>query len=95
MLTGAATVLAPGAAAGKLRPTSTQTPIIWYQAFERPSAEAACVAPADETPWQDSYLGQKTWTPSWAQWANGGKGGPVCERWIQWTTQVTTTEMPG
>lgn len=25
------------------------------------------------------------WAPSWAQWARGGLGGPVCERSLYWT----------
>lgn len=57
---------------------------VWYQAYERASQDAACAAPADETPWQTSFSGQKEWTPSWQQWANGGKGGWVCQRAIVW-----------
>lgn len=57
---------------------------VWYQAYERASQDAACAAPADETPWQTSFSGQKEWTPSWQQWANGGKGGWVCQRAIAW-----------
>ena len=37
-----------------------------------------------QTPWQDTFTGQEDWTPSWAQWANGGRGGWVCQRWIGW-----------
>ncbi len=57
---------------------------VWHQAFERASAEAPCPAPTTETAWQDSYTGQQEWTPSWAEWANGGKGGWVCQRYIVW-----------
>lgn len=63
---------------------------VWYQGFERASADAPCAAPADETPWQDSFSGQREWTPSWAQWARGGEGGFVCERYIVWAKSGST-----
>ena len=57
---------------------------VWYQAYERTSQDATCTAPAGETPWQSTFSGQQEWTPSWQQWANGGKGGWVCQREIVW-----------
>jgi hypothetical protein len=57
---------------------------VWYQAFERSSQDAPCVPPADESPWQDSFTGQREWAPSWAQWANDGHGGWVCQRYVVW-----------
>lgn len=42
-----------------------------------------CTA-VDETtlPWGRSFVGG--WSRSWAQWANGGAGGPVCTRTISY-----------
>jgi len=48
------------------------------------------VAPTWESPWQDSYTGQREWTPSWAQWPNGGTGGWVCNRNIVWAQVVVS-----
>lgn len=67
---------------------------VWHQAFERASASAACVAPAEQTPWQETFTGQEEWTPSWAQWANGGRGGWVCQRWIGWATSAPSDPSP-
>ena len=59
---------------------------VWHQAFERSGPDEACEAPPDETPWQDSFRGQREWTPSWAQWPNDGQGGWVCQRTIVWAS---------
>jgi len=69
-------------------PASAQTGV-WHQAFERLSADSPCEAPEDETLWQESFSGQREWTPSWAQWANDGQGGWVCQRYIVWAQTQT------
>ena len=61
---------------------------IWYQAYGRTSADQACPAPADETPWQDTFTGQREWSASWARWMNGNTGGWVCDRTIIWAGQT-------
>lgn len=66
-------------------PAHSQTGV-WHQAFERPSSDAVCEAPPNETPWQASFSGQREWTPSWAQWPNDGRGGWVCQRSVVWAT---------
>ena len=53
---------------------------VWHQQVERASADAPCdmgVAEGDAAGWSE-------WSPSWAQWPNGGAGGWVCERSITW-----------
>ena len=67
-----------------LSPSVSAESGVWHQAFERTSEDAACLPPSNETAWQDSFRGQREWTPSWAQWANGGQGGWVCQRSIVW-----------
>ncbi|MFY9231749.1 MAG: hypothetical protein WAO50_07555 [Candidatus Nanopelagicales bacterium] len=57
---------------------------VWEQQYQRESSTAACPTPADETPWQASYTGQREWAGSWAQWPNDGQGGWVCQRSIIW-----------
>ena len=64
---------------------------VWHQAYGRASADQACPAPADETPWQDSFDGQREWTPSWAQWMNAGQGGWVCQRTLVWAQSPAPT----
>lgn len=59
---------------------------VWVQQFGRASAGAECKPPANETPWQSSFRGQRAWTPSWSQWPNGGQGGWVCTRSVVWRT---------
>ena len=44
-------------------------PPSWYQSYQRQSMGAPC---ADG------------WSPSWAEWANSGKGGSVCDREEYW-----------
>jgi hypothetical protein len=63
---------------------------VWVQGFQRSGPAAVCTAPADETPWQDSFGGQREWTPSWAQWANSGQGGWVCQREIRWARSASS-----
>ena len=57
---------------------------VWVQSYERSSQSQACVGQAGETPWQSSWGTDSSWTPSWEQWANGGKGGWTCTRSITW-----------
>lgn len=64
---------------------------VWHQAFQRPGQDVVCQAPADETPWQASFGGQRAWTPSWAQWANHDQGGWVCQRSIEWARGTSVT----
>jgi hypothetical protein len=53
---------------------------IWYQAVGRPTAASAC--PTDSA--ADVAAGWTAWSGSWEQWANGGRGGYVCQRSIVW-----------
>ncbi len=57
---------------------------VWVQSYERTSQAHACVAQPGETPWQEAWGSDSSWTPSWEQWANGGKGGWTCTRSITW-----------
>ncbi len=57
----------------------------WWQSYERHTSSEACSAPTWQTAWQDSFSGQREWTPSWAMWPNSGRGGWVCNRVIVWT----------
>ena len=68
---------------------------VWHQGYGRTSADQPCPAPSDETPWQDSFTGQREWTPSWAQWMNAGTGGWVCQRTIIWAQAPTPASGPG
>jgi hypothetical protein len=34
--------------------------------------------------------GSGNWTASWAAWANGGKGGAVCNRFLRYNANTTT-----
>jgi hypothetical protein len=52
----------------------------WHQSVERGSATATCPISSEG----DLAIGWSQWGPSWAQWANGGKGGYVCDRSITW-----------
>ena len=58
---------------------------VWVQSYERSSQEEVCTPQPGETPWQESWGSDSSWTPSWEQWANGGKGGWTCTRSITWT----------
>ena len=44
------------------------TPPMWVQSYAKPTA-GEC---------------ESGWSPSWAQWPNDGRGGPVCNRYILW-----------
>ena len=57
---------------------------VWVQSYERASQTEACSAQPGETPWQASWGTNPSWSPSWEQWANKGKGGWVCTRSITW-----------
>ena len=57
---------------------------VWVQSYERTSQTEACAAQPGETPWQESWGADSSWSQSWEQWANGGKGGWTCTRSITW-----------
>jgi hypothetical protein len=64
---------------------------VWVQSYERSSQSQACVGQAGETPWQTSWGTDSSWTPSWEQWANGGKGGWTCTRSIAWARDSSSS----
>lgn len=74
-------------------PAANAADLTWVQQYQRPSADAACADQTGQTPWQSTYTGQSNWTPSWAQWANGGRGGWVCTRIITWGTEEAPVEV--
>jgi hypothetical protein len=57
---------------------------VWVQSYERTGQTQPCVAQPGETPWQSSWGTDSSWTPSWEQWANNGRGGWTCTRSITW-----------
>jgi hypothetical protein len=57
---------------------------VWVQSYGRTSQTEACVAQPGETPWQESWGANPSWSQSWEQWANNGKGGWTCTRSITW-----------
>ena len=57
---------------------------VQYQSYGRASQTEACTAQVGETPWQASWGADSSWSPSWEQWANAGKGGWTCGRSITW-----------
>ena len=57
---------------------------VWVQSYERSSQTAECESQAGETPWQASWGTDSSWTPTWEQWANDGKGGWTCTRSVTW-----------
>lgn len=65
-------------------PVPASSDSVWVQEYQRPTQDSRCTAPADETPWQSTYSGQRDWTPSWSTWPNGGRGGWVCSRTFVW-----------
>ena len=64
---------------------------VWVQSYERTSQTQACVGQPGETPWQASWGTNSSWSPSWEQWANKGKGGWVCTRSITWARDSTSS----
>jgi len=80
----AAAVLAAGGTVLVAPSASADTPIIWYQAVGRPSADAPCPTTSSD----DATAGWTEWTGSWEEWANDGKGGPVCTRSITWAYEA-------
>jgi YVTN family beta-propeller protein len=48
----------------------TQRPPDWLKQVGRPSADAPC---------------ESGWSPSWAEWPNGGTGGFTCEQTLTWS----------
>jgi hypothetical protein len=57
---------------------------VWVQSYERKNQTQACSAQPGETPWQESWGADSSWSPSREQWANNGKGGWTCTRSIMW-----------
>ncbi|MBM3670469.1 MAG: hypothetical protein FJW97_10780 [Actinobacteria bacterium] len=57
-------------------PDSLPAPII--QQFGKPTSGTCDAAAPDSLNW--SRVSSGGWTNSWAQWMNGGLGGPVCTR---------------
>ncbi len=82
MLALAGTVCALVLVAASPVPASADS--AWVQEYQRPAQDSRCDAPADETPWQSTYSGQREWTPSWSPWPGSGRGGWVCTRTIVW-----------
>ncbi len=63
---------------------------VQVQSYQRATQGQACSAQPGETPWQASWGSDSSWTPSWEQWANGGKGGWTCTRSITWAHDEST-----
>jgi hypothetical protein len=76
----AALVAAGSLAAAKVASADS----IQVQSYQRASQSEACAAQPGETAWQASWGSESSWTPTWEQWANGGKGGWTCTRSITW-----------
>jgi len=57
---------------------------VQVQSYQRANQSEACTAQPGETPWQSSWGTDSSWTPSWEQWANNGRGGWTCTRSITW-----------
>ena len=81
-IAGAATMLLGLGALTALPASATQGE--WLQQYQRASKDVPCGLLAGQTPWQASFQGSETWTGSYAEWANGGRGGWVCTRTIVW-----------
>jgi hypothetical protein len=80
---GAAAALTVGFGIAGAAPASADQ--VWHQAVGRASSEAPCPGGnADER-----SQGWSAWTPSYAQWMNGGQGGWVCERSLTWAKDST------
>lgn len=86
-MTGGLLGIQPAQAVPDRDPEVITTPAqVWTQSFGRESATAPCVVPTElDIPWQSNWNpNEKAWTPTWEQWANGGKGGWTCTRSITW-----------
>ena len=57
---------------------SSQSPPPVLQQFGRPAQGTCALAASSSLNWGGAAEGN--WGESWAQWANGGAGGPVCTR---------------
>ena len=68
---------------------------VWVQSYERSSQNAECESQAWETPWQASWGTDSSWTPTWEQWANDGKGGWTCTRSITWARTPASSGSSG
>ena len=66
---------------GESAETVSQVPPTWFQSYSRKSADATC---------------QVGYSPSYAQWPNGGLGGWTCERRVYWDVHENDWSMaPG
>ena len=83
----AGVVLVTGALVGA---NAASADSIQVQSYQRASQSSACTAQPGETPWQASWGSDSSWTPSWEQWANGGRGGWTCTRSITWAHEEST-----
>lgn len=74
----AAVTVAAGLVMAGASPASADQ--VWNQSVGRASADAPCPT---NTP-AETAAGWSKWAPSYAKWANDGKGGFVCDRSITW-----------
>lgn len=68
-------------------PARGSAPVDLLQQFERPSSGSCEEDVPDHV--SEGGLPEGGWSPSWAQWAQGGAGGPVCTRTLR---QVPASE---
>ena len=67
----------------------------WVQSYERGSETEECESQPWETPWQASWGTDSSWTRTWEQWANDGKGGWTCTRSITWARTPAASSSSG
>lgn len=65
---------------------------IQVQSYQRTNGDEQCAPQEGETPWQANWGSDSSWHPSWEQWANEGRGGPVCTRVIVWARTPVPAE---
>ena len=92
LVLSSALVMVAGAVVGGGSATADS---VWVQSYERSSETAQCESPPGETPWQASFGPDSSWTPTWEQWANDGKGGWTCTRSITWARTPATSSSGG
>lgn len=63
--------------------SSSPGPAPVIQQFGKPTTGTCTDAASDELNWGGSFSGG--WSESWAQWMNGGTGGSVCTRTLQYS----------
>ena len=71
---------------GSSSPTSLPSPII--QQFAKPASGTCDSAQPEGLDW--SGVASGGWSESWAQWANGGSGGVVCTRTLEYRSSGWT-----